>query len=476
MRKYLSLAVASSLGMNLLAAAVPDSPRNTHTVRLIREVQAGVVAIFSQQADGNHATGSGSVIHEDGFILTNDHVVRNRPGVVLLSDGTVLPYRTVGRLPEKDLALVQVTPKEPLKPIPLGRSADLMTGEPVVVGGNPGGQGIVFSSGIISSPAVMINAPNALVMTYFRGDVRDRFIQVDAAINPGNSGGPLINAEGRQIGVISNKNPREENINFAIPMDRVRQNFAQMVAPEEVNGFWFGIKPNPLSDRAVIDEVAEDSPAAKAGLKGGDTLLSVNGKPLRSGVAWVLACVGGRPGQKFNVGYERGAARAEAELIAAPYPLAPVVAAAGKKPGLRYSLYHEKLSKLDGLSSLKPVSSGVASQLQPSELARGRKDYYALCFEGCLKVPQTGFYRLTLASDDGSKLFLDGRQLIDNDGPHPLQETGGGARLAAGLHPLRLEFFQATGEAELHLYLEPQDGERREVGKDLLFHDLDKAQ
>jgi S1-C subfamily serine protease len=471
MRTHLSLVFAYSLGLSAFGAAAADSPRNTSTVRLIREVQPGVVAIFSQQAGGNNDTGSGSVIHQDGFILTNDHVVRNRPGVVLLSDDTVLPYRIVGRLPEKDLALVQVTPKQPLKPIPLGRSADLMTGEPVVVGGNPGGQGIVFSSGIISSPAVMINAPSALVMTYFSGDVRDRFIQIDAAINPGNSGGPLINAEGRQIGVVSNKNPREENINFAIPVDRVRQHFAWMVAPEEVNGFWLGIRANPLSDLTVIDEVAKDSPAAKTGLKSGDVLLSVNGKTLRSGMDWVLACVGGQPGQKFNLAYQRGAKRADAVLTAAPYPLAPVVAEAGQKPGLRYNLYYEKLTRLDGLGSLKPVFSGVAPELQTSELARGRTENYALCFEGCLKVPETGFYRLTLDSDDGSRLFLDGHQLIDNDGPHPPQEMGCGVRLAVGLHLLRIEYFQATGGTELKLYLEPQDGERREVGKDLLFHD-----
>jgi S1-C subfamily serine protease len=465
MQRRLSLILAWALGMGHVGAAAPDSARDTPTVRLIREVQDGVVAIFSPPV-----VGSGSVIHEDGFILTNDHVVGNRPGVVLLSGGTILPYRIFGRLPAKDLALVQITPKQPLKPIPLGRSADLMAGEPVVVGGNPGGKGIVFSSGIISSPSVAIST-HALQMVYSPSNTRDRFIQTDAAINPGNSGGPLINAEGRQIGVVCSKNAGEETINNAIPVDLFRQHFARMVAPEEANDFWLGLTPNLLSDRAVIDEVAPESPAAKAGLKSGDTLLSVNGKPLRSGLDWVLACVSGRSGGRFNIAYERGTTRTEAVLTAAPYPLAPVVAETGKKPGLRYSLYHEKLTRLDGLSRLKPAASGIAHELQTSELAGGRTENYALRFDGFLKVPKSGFYRLTLASDDGSKLFLDGRELVDNDGPHPLQEMDGSARLAAGLHPLRLDYFQVTGDAILKLYLQPQDGERREVGKDLLFHD-----
>jgi S1-C subfamily serine protease len=439
-------------------------------VQLIRRVQAGVVAVFSQGPNGSLVQGSGSVVHEDGFILTNDHVVRDRPGMVLLEDGTVLPYQTVGRLPEKDLALLRVAAKQPLTRVPLGRSADLMTGEPVVVGGNPGGRGIVFSSGIVSSPAVMINAPNALMMTHFRGDVRDRFIQFDAMSNPGNSGGPLINAEGAQIGIVSNKNPDEQEINYAIPVDRVRRFLGELIASEEINGFWLGLKVDLLAEQAVISEVMENSPGARAGLKCGDVLKTANGKPLRSGLDWLLALVDGHAQEVFTLSLERGGQHTESKLTAAEYPAEPVVSETGKKPGLSYSLYHERLSKLDGLSRLKPVASGVAGRLAPGPLAGGRKDYYALAFEGFLNVPQAGFYRLILGSDDGSKLFLDGRLLIDNDGLHPMQEVGGSARLAAGLHPLRIEFFQATGEAELKLYLQPKSGEPLEVTEKMLRH------
>jgi hypothetical protein len=126
---------------------------------------------------------------------------------------------------------------------------------------------------------------------------------------------------------------------------------------------------------------------------------------------------------------------------------------------------------LDGLKGLKPTSSGISPKLQSDELAGSNTDDYAVTFEGFLKVEQTGLHRLILASDDGSKLFLDGRLLIDNDGRHPKVELGRNMRLAAGLHPLRVEFFEASGDAELKLYMQPPDGERREVGPELLFHE-----
>ena len=150
----------------------------------------------------------------------------------------------------------------------------------------PGGRGIVYSSGIVSSPNFILNAPNALVMRSFGGGVRDRFIQFDAASNLGNSGGPLINALGEQIGVVSNKNPDEENINFAIPIDRVLENLNELFAPEVRRGIFTGITLDPLSESAKIVKVTKKSPAAKLGLRPGDVLKSVNGKPLGSCLDW----------------------------------------------------------------------------------------------------------------------------------------------------------------------------------------------
>jgi S1-C subfamily serine protease len=462
------LAAALVVSLPLPAA---ESPRETATVRLIRQLEPGVVAIFSQDGPDSGRSGSGSVIHEDGYILTNDHVVRNSPGQVLLADGTVLPYRTVGRLPEKDLAVILVRPSRPLTAIPLGRSHDLMSGEPVVVGGNPGGRGIVFSSGIVSSPRIMMDM-NALTMAHFKSDVRDRFIQFDATSNAGNSGGPLINAEGRQIGVVAAKSFKEDNINYAIPSDRVRQFFAEMLAPEERSSFWLGLTVDTMGERCVVTAVAASSPAERAGLKPGDVLLSANAKSLRHGMDWLLILTGGKVGGTLEVKYERAGKTASARLVAAEYPAPPAISAQGKQPGLRYQLFHtSRLTRLPDFSTLKPAASGVARQLETGSLAKGREDDFALVFEGYMKVPAAGLHRLVLFSDDGSRCFVDGRLAVDNDGTHPPQEMGRWLRLTEGLHRVRVEFFEATGESVLKLILQSEEGATTELATGFFFHD-----
>ena len=283
MRPFLRLVTILFFVAPFCFAATPkNSPRVTDTVRIVRKTEPAVAAIFSQ-AEGRLSMGSGSVVHKDGYVLTNDHVVAGMGGVVLLRDHRLpLEYKIIGRMPEKDLCLLKIQVPQPLAAIRLGRSNDLMTGEPILCGGNPGGRGIVYSSGIVSSPNFIITAPNALVMRYFSGDVRDRFIQFDAASNLGNSGGPLINALGEQVGVVSNKNPDEENINFAIPIDRVRENLNELFAPEVRRGIFTGITLDPLSRNAEIIAVANKSPAAKLSLRSSDVLKSVNEKPLGS--------------------------------------------------------------------------------------------------------------------------------------------------------------------------------------------------
>ena len=109
------------------------SPRVTRTVEIIRQIEEGVVAIFSQGSDQTLQSGSGSIIHPAGFILTNDHVVGDRPGVVLLKGRSPVRYQLVGRLPEKDLAVIRISVPEKLTAIPMGHSDALMAGEPCLV-------------------------------------------------------------------------------------------------------------------------------------------------------------------------------------------------------------------------------------------------------------------------------------------------------------------------------------------------------
>ncbi|NQT17293.1 MAG: trypsin-like peptidase domain-containing protein, partial [Planctomycetes bacterium] len=273
-------------------APLPDSPRVTPVVRLIREIEPCVAAIFCLEKGGGIASGSGTVIHPDGFILTNNHVVSKDSGFVLLKDDRPRKFQVAGRLPGKDLAILRVDAGRQLPTVPIGSSHDVLTGEPLIVAGNPGGRGITFSTGILSSSAFLAGGPNALVMTTFPHSRRERYLQFDAASNPGNSGGPLVNMEGELIGIVSGSVPQEQNIGFAIPVDRVRRFFERALAPEARRGFSAGVELDPFDAGAVVSSVNADSPAGACGLRKSDVIAAVGGRPVRHAMDWWMTLVG----------------------------------------------------------------------------------------------------------------------------------------------------------------------------------------
>ena len=470
MRPFLTLATTLFFVAPLCFSATPEnSPRVTDTVRIVRKTEPAVAAVFSQ-AEGRLSMGSGSVVHKDGYVLTNDHVVAGMGGVVLLRDHRLpLEYEIIGRMPEKDLCLLKIQVPQPLAAIRLGRSNDLMTGEPILCAGNPGGRGIVYSSGIVSSPNFILTAPNALVMRYFSGDVRDRFIQFDAASNLGNSGGPLINALGEQVGVVSNKNPDEENINFAIPIDRVRENLNELFAPEVRRGIFTGITLDPLSRNAEIVAVANKSPAAKLGLRPGDVLKSVNEKPLGSCLDWFAHILGQQVGNELKLSVSQGKKSKEVSLKLSEYPTPPTIDIETPKPGLLFEVCHGTFEKAPAMEKQKVVKTGVARALDVLAMGAPKTDGFAIKLEGALKIPDDGVYRIILNSDDGSILRTGKDVIVDNDGPHPAQDVGSLLRLKKGFLPIRIDYFEATGDAELNLFIENSSGQRSDAAP-LFFH------
>ena len=260
------------------------SNRETPLVRAIKSVRPAVVNIHSQkvvttqensQAGRMSGMGTGVVIDERGYIVTNYHVIEDVSSIrVTLVDGSTYPAEVVARDPETDLALLHIEPLAPLPVMPFGRSDDLMHGETVVAIGNAFGYEHTITQGIISE--LHRNVRLSAAQEY-----RD-LIQTDASINPGNSGGPLINIDGEMIGLNVAIRAGAQGIGFAIPVDDVKRILVKLISVRKLRGTWHGIVlvDAPGGVRVVVHQVEPGSPAQKAGVQAGDQLVSVDGKTI----------------------------------------------------------------------------------------------------------------------------------------------------------------------------------------------------
>jgi len=435
-----------------------ESARVTPTVKLIAKIEPCLVTIFAK-TDNAFGIGSGSFIHPDGYILTNFHVVQRFDGFVVLPNGDVAEYRYIGGVPERDIAIVKANLNEPAQPILLGRSHDIRNGEPVISAGNPGGRGTVFSSGIVSSKGIMTDASNVLMMSQFRGSVRDLAIQFDAASNRGNSGGPLVNADGEQIGVVASKNFEEENINFAIPIDRVRMVVATALAAEPRRDIYAGVTVDYLAATPTVVAVATDSPASAIGLQAGDILKMWNDKPLVTGIDWDLMLVSANADDAVELSWSRDSVIHTETLKLARYRTSWPSSSLEVKPdrlevGLTFQTYHlTNPSSMPDFSTIAEIQSGSVEDLDLAKLKEVRNDNFAVVYEGYIQIEKPGVYRLSISSDDGSKLYLNGSLFIDHDGNHPAYERGRIERFVSGYHRVRIEYFQGAGGKSLSLAL-----------------------
>jgi len=230
--------------------------------------------------------GSGVIVTEDGYILTNNHVVDGADEVkVVLGDGkTEYDAQVVGRDPQTDVAVLKVEGGK-LKPITLANSDNLEVGDVVLAIGNPFGVGQTVTQGIIS----------ALGRGGFGITDYEDFIQTDAAINPGNSGGALVDAEGRLIGIaqsILSGSGTASGVGFAVPVNLARSVLERLVIDGKVTRGFLGVSIQPVTaelarefnvpdqNGALINGVQADTPAAEAGIREGDVVVEVNGKPV----------------------------------------------------------------------------------------------------------------------------------------------------------------------------------------------------
>ncbi len=288
-------------------------------------------APFGLPGENGTATGSGFVVDKDGTILTNAHVVEgsDEVSVSFEEDGShLIDAKVLGRDASTDLAVLKVDPDEVknLQVVPLGSSKDAKVGDPVVAIGNPFGYTRTVTTGIVSAVARRINAPNDFTI----GDV----IQTDAAINPGNSGGPLLDAEGRAIGInaqiATGGTEGSVGIGFAIPIDTAKDLLPKLREGEDISRGFLGVSATtvdeevakelklPVDEGALIAEVRDGSPADEAGLRagedttadglprGGDLIVSIDGEEISSSDDLVTAVEQKSPGDEIEVEYYRG--------------------------------------------------------------------------------------------------------------------------------------------------------------------------
>ncbi|HXG65014.1 MAG TPA: trypsin-like peptidase domain-containing protein [Blastocatellia bacterium] len=284
-----------------------------NNIDVYRAVSPGVVNITSKSyrrtffgVFPQEGTGSGSIIDDEGHILTNNHVVQNATELEVQIENEKYPARLVGTDPDNDLAVIRVdAPRDRLRIVKLGTSQGLQVGQKVLAIGNPFGLQRTLTTGIISGLERPISDPQS-------GRTIEGAIQTDASINPGNSGGPLLNARGEMIGIntaIYSPSGGSVGIGFAVPVDVAKKIIPDLIAKGYVAHPWLGISLLPLdrntarrlelpvSEGIIVGNVYRGSGAAAAGIRGavmrnsfwglelvqlGDIILAVDGQPVRN--------------------------------------------------------------------------------------------------------------------------------------------------------------------------------------------------
>lgn len=252
--------------------------------------------------------GSGFIISTDGYIVTNNHVVAEADEIKVKLLGRDKPYdaKVMGRDPETDLALIKIEAGNNLPVLEFGNSDATRVGEWVVAIGNPFGFGHTVTAGIISAKGRHIGAGPF-----------DNFLQTDASINPGNSGGPLIDMDGRVVGINTAIVPNGQGIGFATPANLADKIILQLKGGKKIMRGWLGITMQELDDqtsRAVglkdtkgvlVAQVIPGDPADKAGLKISDVILKANGQAVDDTNALLNRIASLRPGDKVQLGVWR---------------------------------------------------------------------------------------------------------------------------------------------------------------------------
>jgi len=339
--------IAKQVGPAVVNIHVESTPKQTIARRGSRGLQQGPLnqqspedlfrRFFGGQGNGQgdddddgspagstrEALGSGFIVDARGYIVTNNHVVEKADKIyVKLStdpeneNDKGRPAHVVGADPETDIAVIKIDAPEPLPTVKLGNSEGAQVGDWVIAIGSPFGLSKTVSAGIVSAKNRSIDEPGNGKASQFQ-----KFIQTDAAINPGNSGGPLVDMAGEVIGMntaIYTQSAGSEGIGFAMPSNTIINVYNMLISPEhKVTRGSIGISYQNAESSAVsrvygfanggvhVSTVTPDGPAAKGGIKPGDVIVSLDGKPIKDGDELVANISARRVGSTVAIGIQR---------------------------------------------------------------------------------------------------------------------------------------------------------------------------
>src|SRR5262245_27536387 len=327
---------------------------------------------FRRRREEPRSTGSGVIVDPSGYILTNNHVIENSDDItVRLSDSRKFTARLVGRDPKTDLAVLKVEAPAPLPVAELGDSDHLRVGQWAIAIGNPFGLDRTVTVGIVSATA----RTRVGVATY------ESFIQTDASINPGNSGGPLLNIDGKVIGINTAIVAAGQGIGFSIPINMAKGVMQQLITRGKVVRGWLGIVIQDVTDQlagsfgvkeregVLIADVMKGGPADAAGLRAGDVIVEFGGVPVKEVPDLQRQAANAPPGQRLSVIVVRDHAKVPVTVTVGEMPNEePIVAEA---PGNdEWGLNVESLTGDAALRLELPVSRGLlVTEVQPGSPA-----------------------------------------------------------------------------------------------------------
>ncbi len=418
--------------LTLVALALPCSSRAAENVRrtpvvaavertapavvnisaesIVRDLDPFFGRFLGGRARRSQSLGSGLIVDSSGLVVTNAHVIDGASRIVVTTlDGRELEAEVLGSDRDADLALLRVSERG-LPAVPLGQSTDLLMGETVIAIGNPFGLSHTVTTGVLSARGRTVSSESGET-------AYTDFLQTDASINPGNSGGPLVNLAGEVIGINTAIVRGAAGIGFAIPADRANRVVEDLLRFGALQPLWTGLRlvtvDPELARReglaaphgALVERVWESSPGDRAGLRGGDLIVGVGGKPVQAREDLTTALYSVAAGSPVGLEVRRGGTTLEVSLAAMRPPVGMGLRLLERTLGLRIEIDRGALvvagvargsaAERKGIRAGDLVRAANGQRLADEE-ALGREFLRGLDRGGLLLVVQRGRYAYNL--------------------------------------------------------------------------------